>query len=72
MKADVDNRELVFNQGADDHTVQEEKESQDQIEHQLFSSDLWPNWSFYILKVMYILVRKNLKIANATEWFVAT
>ena len=30
MKADVDNRELVYNQGADDHTLQEEKESQDQ------------------------------------------
>ena len=31
IKADVDNRELVFNNGADDHTVQEEKESQDQV-----------------------------------------
>ena len=31
IKADIDNRELVFNHGADDHTVHEEKESQGQV-----------------------------------------
>ena len=33
MKADVDNRELVYNQGADDHTLQEEKESQEKFKN---------------------------------------